>query len=194
MTSALALVTGIGLSLAGCTQSPLAPSDPSGGATPSFTSPPIASFAADGSLSYVPVTVGAEPGASVMKAATLSRAVSSSVYIDGSRGGAVRAGRFGVWLPAGAFAGSATVTLSMADSTVMVCDISISPQSANKFKYPAELIADLSSVNVSMLTMYWYDPARVQWVNLAARSRIAGFKVMTALDHFSTYAAGKAGW
>jgi hypothetical protein len=106
-------------------------------------------------------------------------------------------GRFSVKLPAGAFSGTATVTMSMPDSNLMICDLSISPSSANKFKYPAQLTADFSSsgiTDVSTLTTYWYDPTRVTWVSLSMKSRISGSAVTTALEHFSKYGSGKAGW
>jgi hypothetical protein len=196
--SGLAFLAGLGLALGGCSQSPLAPDNPvlNGGTGGSLTSPPILALAADGSVSYVPAPVGTTAGVSVLAASALPRSVSSSAVIDGSKGGTVRASRFSVKLPAGAFVGSATVTVSMADSTVMICDLAISPQSANKFKYPAALTADLSGTGVyaTAFTMYWYDPSNKVWVNLFAQSATTSTSVTAYLNHFSKYAAGKAGW
>ena len=199
--SALGLLAGIGLSLAGCSQSPLSPveSGLNGGAGGSSTPPPIVTFASNGTVDYVWAPVGAavDASASVSLASTLPRSVSSSQRIDGSRGGTLRAGRFTVKIPAGAFSGPATVTVSMADSTVMICDLTIAPGSANKFQVPAQLTADLSAPNITdatNFTMYWYDPAGKVWVNLFAKSTISGTNVTSSLEHFSTYAAGKAGW
>ena len=197
--SALVIFVIAGLALAGCGHSPLAPGASSqnpGPASGSLT-PPIPTFAANGAVDYVWAPVGtASQG--VSRAGTVGAlSVSSTVKIDGSRGGTVKAGRFSVKLPAGAFSGPATVTISMADSTVMICNLSITPQSANKFKSPAELTADLGSpslTDASAFTMYWYDPVRLTWVNLFYKSKVAGSLISTSLDHFSTYAAGKAGW
>ena len=79
----------------------------------------------------------------------------------------------------------------------MIGDLSISPQSANKFKYPAQLTVDLSGLNLTDLspfTMYWYDPSTKLWVNISRQTTISGTNVTASLSHFSTYAAGKAGW
>ena len=42
-----------------------------------------------------------------------------------------------VMLRPGAFSGLAGIAVSMSDSTVMICDRTITPASANKFKIPA---------------------------------------------------------
>jgi hypothetical protein len=79
----------------------------------------------------------------------------------------------------------------------MVCELSISPSSANRFRYPAQLTADLSSASItdaSTFTTFWYNPTRLTWVNLSTKSSTSGSTITTALDHFSTYASGKAGW
>jgi len=196
--SALGVLVGTVFALGGCSlsQSPLSPGAPAGTAGMP-TPPPIASFDPGGAVSYVWAPIGDQAG-SPLKAGTLTpRFLISASYIDGSRGGTVRAGRFSVMLPAGAFSGPAVVTVSMSDSTVMICDLTISPATANKFKTPALLTADLSSpglIDAAAFTTYWYDPAKAAWVNLLAKSRVSGTKVTTTLDHFSTYAAGKAGW
>ncbi|SRR5216117_4149776 len=196
--SGLAFLAGLGLALGGCSQSPLAPDNLvlNGGSGGSFTSPPILALASDGSVSYVPAPVGATAEGTLNLASSLPRSVSSSLKIDGSKGGTVRAGRLSVMLPAGAFSGSATVTVSIPDTTVIQCDLSISPLSANSFKYPARLTVDLSglAVDVSTLTTYWYDPVNRVWVSLRANTSCSGTSLWTSLNHFSTYAAGKAGW
>jgi hypothetical protein len=193
---ALTLLVAIGLLLSGCSQSPLSPENPAQTGLNSVT-PPIVSFAADGTVDYVVAPVDTTDDPSVTLAGPLPTSLKSTVNVDGSRGGLVRVGRFSVKLPAGAFSGTATVTMSMPDSNLMICDLSISPSSANKFKYPAQLTADFSSsgiTDVSTLTTYWYDPTRVTWVSLSMKSRISGSAVTTALEHFSKYGSGKAGW
>ncbi len=196
--SALAALVGVGLALAGCGQAPLGPSSiaTGGGLGGISLTPPIVTLASNGTVDYVWAPVGAAVVPSVSLASALPRSVSASAKLDGSKGGTVRAGRFRVALPPGAFSGFATVTVSVADTTVMICDLSISPQSANKFAYPALLITDYSgtTVDVSTVTTYWYDPTQLLWVSLSGRSNVSGTTVVTSLDHFSTYASGKAGW
>ena len=189
----LALV-GACLVLAGCETSPLGPGNTAQSAS---MAPPVVALAPDGTVDYVWAPMDTAHAESVGTVSPLPRSESGSTRIDGSRGGAVHAGRFSLKVPAGAFDGIATVTLSMPDSTVMVCDLSITPASANRFKVPVQLIADLSSTDItdiSTLTMYWYDPSRVTWVNCSSKSRSMGTLVTMGLDHFSRYAAGKAGW
>ena|SRR5467141_961973 len=193
--TALAVLLGVGLVLAGCGTSPLGPGDPARSAS---VAPPVVALAPDGSVEYVwaPMdTAVAEPAADT--ASPPPQSLSASARIDGSHGGVVRAGRFSVKVPAGALSGTATVTLSMPDSTIMVCDLSIAPSSANGFKIPVQLTADLSSTDLSdasSLTMYWYDRNRHTWVNCSSKSRCMGTLVTMNLEHFSRYAAGKVGW
>ena len=198
--SALTLLAALGLAFSGCSQSPLAPENASSnaGTGPNRVPPPIVSFEADGStVDYVTAPLDTMVDGVVHLVGALPTSLKSTVTVDGTRGGLVRAGRFSVKIPPGAFSGTASVTVSMPDSTVMICDLAISPASANRFKIPAQLTADFSSssiTDVSTLTTYWYDPTRVTWVSLSAKSRISGSAVTTALEHFSKYGSGKAGW
>jgi hypothetical protein len=109
----------------------------------------------------------------------------------------MRCGRFSLKVPSGAFKGVGVITMTMPDSTLMVCDLAIAPVTLNGFRTPVELTADLSSTNMvdaSGCTNYWYDPKRLLWVSLISKSRCSGSLITTALDHFSTYGSGKAGW
>ena len=196
--SGASLLAGICLVLSGCSQSLLSPGNPQSPGTDLIPAkPPIVSFAPDGTVDYVPAPVGDAVNGDLNLAGAPSKSLSSTAMVEGSRGGVLRAGRFSVKLPPGAFSGSANVTLSMPDSTLMICELSISPSSANRFRYPAKLTADLSSSGItdaSTYTTYWYDPARLTWVNLSAKSNVSGSTVTTALEHFSKYGSGKAGW
>jgi len=195
--SGLAALVGVALALAGCGQSPLAP-DTSAGSVLTPVTPPLVSIAEDGTVSYVtaPVSAGAD-SASPTLVSPLPRSVAATARVDGNLGGTVRAGRFSVMIPPGAFVGPATVTVSMPDSTVMICDLAISPAAANKFLKPVQLMANLYSpdmTDASGCTNYWFDPTRNTWVSLATKSSCAGALITTNLSHFSKYGSGKAGW
>jgi len=197
--SGLAALVGVALALAGCGQSPLAPDTRSGspGVLAPVT-PPLVSIAEDGTLSYVtaPVSAGAD-SASPPLASPPPRSLAATARVDGNLGGTIRAGRFSVMIPPGAFVGPATVTVSMPDSTVMICDLAISPAAANKFLKPVQLMANLYSpdmTDASGCTNYWFDPTRNTWVSLATKSRCSGATITTNLSHFSKYGSGKAGW
>jgi hypothetical protein len=198
--SALAALICVGLVLAGCGQSPLAPGETGQGGVTVHSTPPVVTLAGDGTVDYVQAPVESTLTEDVnedINIVAYPKAERVSVRVAGSRGGAVRAGRFSLKIPPGAFEGDATVTITMPDTTVMVCDLSIAPLSANGFKVPVVLTADLSSTDLpdaSTLTMYWYDPSGLTWVNCSAKSRTMGALVTMSLEHFSRYAAGKAGW
>jgi hypothetical protein len=192
--SALALVWAFGLALVGCSQSPLAPgSTPGGGIPAAGESPPMLTVAPDGHGEYVPCEGGEDlpPMDS-----TGSKAASATVRIDGDEGCTLTVGRFTLKLPPGSFSGPGTITMAMRDTTVLICGMDISPSSANQFKYPAELTADLSGMSVSEdeVAIYWYDPAMERWDSCPAQAKSAATSVTAYLGHFSTYGAGKAGW
>jgi hypothetical protein len=186
------------LLLSGCGQSPVGPTDPSQGSGAGGTrqAPPLVTVEPDGTVTYVDAPCDTANQTGVIDP-LLPASLRASAWISGSVGGVVRAGRFAVRIPAGAFPGVAQVTVTMPDSSMMLCDLSISPASVNQFKVPVQLVADLSATDMtdaSTCTMYWYDPNRVLWKNLVAKTRTSGTLVVTDLDHFSKYAAGKAGW
>jgi len=195
--SALAVLVGACLVLGGCT---LFPTAPSSSTTTSGTStkqdpPPLATIAPDGTMDFTPAPVETLPDDTthVMRAAGLK----TSEYVDGAVGGRVRAGRFSLEIPPGAFQGQGLVTLSMPDSTLMVCDLSIQPMALNHFDVPVKLTADLSApgmTDASDCTNYWYDPTRMDWVSLRTKSQCSGTLITTTLEHFSRYGSGKAGW
>src|SRR5207253_1628162 len=134
------------------------------------------SIAEDGTTGYVEVPDGT-PSVDSLGVASPLKTVAHTVAIDGDLGGEMRAGRFRLNVPAGAYKGVARITMTMPDSTVMVCDLAIAPVSANNFKVPVALTADLSSrsmTDASGCTNYWYDPSRLRWVSLVSKSRCSG--------------------
>lgn len=94
-------------------------------------------------------------------ATTTSTALSGSAIIVGSRGGKVSAGRFTVIVPPLAIRGTAIITIEVPDSSRLLCDISISPPSANNFLQPVTLRTDCSGIpgiHLDQLVTFWYDP------------------------------------
>jgi len=195
-TKAYAVLVGACLVLGGCTLFPTAPANTAtdGSSTPTEP-PPLVTIAPDGTMDFTPAPLETLPDDTVhvLRATGLK----AGAYVDGDLGGRVSAGRYTLVVPPGAFKGTAFITLSMPDSTVMVCDLSIQPSTSNHFDVPVELNADLSApgkTDASDCTTYWYDPVRMDWVSMSSKSRCSGTLITTDLEHFSRYGSGKAGW
>ncbi len=121
--------------------------------------------------------------------------LSSSAGINGLVGGSVSCGRFRVKIPAGAFSGTGTVTMTVADTAVAVVALNISPSSLNNFKVPVALSYNPTGLNLAdPVVIYWYDSTRRAWVSLSTNVDVATGLPTVLLTHFSTYGAGKAGW
>ena len=119
----------------------------------------------------------------------------TSALINGTVGGVVKLGDWSVNIPAGAFAGSATVTINVPDPAVAKCDLNISPASANAFKVPVLLSCRLrTTTEVLADDMMWWDPAASKWRVIASAPSVATMSRVAPLWHFSKYACGKAGW
>lgn len=211
-TLLLALVTG-------CGTSPVEPDPASSGGlgggnpAPAPTGPEVLVVNPDGSVSYTrpPANGGGAPaaGAPTMEVLPVAdRKLSRSAVVDGSVGSKMRCGRFVLLLPAGAFDGSGTVTMSMADSTVMILDLAISPADLNGFQKPIDLAITTTDLSVSpdSLQIYYYNPESKEWLSLSCDHTVEDDPrlveealtttrgLLTPLFHFSKYSAGKAGW
>ena len=215
---ALAAATLLLAFVVGCGTSPVAPDPASGGGmggtpAPAPSGPEVLVINPDGSVSYMrpPADSSASPAASLNQATILpspDRAISQSVVMDGAVGGKMRCGRFVLLVPAGAFDSTGTVTMSMADSTIMIVDLSIAPAELNGFKLPVDLAITTTDVSVSpdSLQIYYYEPASKAWLALICDTALQNDPrlvedpltttrgLLTPLQHFSTYSAGKAGW
>jgi hypothetical protein len=116
----------------------------------------------------------------------------------GSLGGSLSNGRWKVEIPANAVGGNATVTLGVASAASTACQLEISPASLNHFSTPATLTVDcryVSSYELSKYVIYWYDPVRHAWTQVAgSKVDLASKTVSAPLQHFSTYSVGRAGW
>src|SRR5206468_1864662 len=84
--------------------------------------------------------------------------------INGLVGGTVQVGPWKVLIPAGAFSGTGTVTISIPDPTVAQCDLNISPAALKSFKVPATLFCTFKSTTDAQASdIYWWDPGAKVW-------------------------------
>jgi len=131
----------------------------------------------------------AEEGASAM-----GGPISVSATIDGSRGGVITNGRYRLHFPAGAFAGTQTITIEDPANGYVECHL-----------YPEGLTFDKQiTLQVNLLgttgmgehaaTIYWYDPVAGSWVDIGGAYVAPAQSVVAKLDHFSIYRSGRAGW
>jgi hypothetical protein len=192
----VACAAGLILSAAGCGEAPFAP-PLQGSSAGAGADLPVLAVALDGSVAYDSVGTGARLDS--LLAETPYSAASRALKVTGEigpEGGVLRAGRFVLTFSPDALHEKATVTMSLPDSTVMLCDLDISPGYLNAFTGPVELSLDTRglAVNPTELSIYWYDPAEKRWVDMHATSDLLSETVEQPLSHFSTYAGGKAGW
>lgn len=203
----------------GCGTSPVEPDpvtsgDPGGGdPAPAPTGPEILVINPDGSVSYTrPPDESGSSAAGALRGAVLpaaDRSLKQSAVMDGAVGGKLRCGRFVLLVPDSAFAGTGTVTMSMPDSTIMIVDLSIEPADLNGFQKPIDLAITTTDVSVTpdSLQIYYYNPDSKEWTSLACDTALENDPrlveeqqvtvtrgLLTPLEHFSKYSAGKAGW
>lgn len=202
------------LALAGCGEMATAPEPAGGGEVQSNSSGPmVLKVGADGSAQWV-----AMPDAYLAPTPIQygdanfdpSRVLTVSKRIDGAVGGRIVCGRFVASVPAGAFDGVGTITMSMPDTTIMLCDLEVSPADLNGFLKPIDLELHTSGTTTDLdsLEIYWWDPDASKWTAMGCQKptsleRVLVDELLTVepvqgallpLAHFSRYAAGKAGW
>ena len=127
-------------------------------------------------------------------AATSSVAVTGSQTIDGRVGGSVSVGSFRIDVPAGAFQGSATISITQSDPNVLVCDIGISPASANGFAVPVTIVSKLPTAQSVNDVWLWYDASVNAWRPIGSQPNLTTLELSSPLWHFSTYGVERAGW
>ncbi len=188
---ALAIAGPLALALWGCGKMPLNAPVLSSGTSALDAGPQFLTTPPDGSTGFVSAS-----RVSVSEAATLSpTSLTASASVSGILGGRVACGRFLVTVPPGAYAGVGTITMKIADSTVAVVDLSISPIGYNSFKQAVKLSYNATGLTLSgPLTIYWYDSSRKRWVALTVNIDPVTGLPTAYLKHFSKYGAGKAGW
>ena len=195
--------------LFGCGTLPITPT------VPQTQGPPVLVVADDGSAGYT--------GADTLEAAweqgeNLSRALTVSKVIT-PEGGWLQCGRFLLVVPDSSLDSTATITMTMRDSTAMVCDLDIQPARLNRFRKPVLLSVNTTgtATDAELLSIYWYDPLGRSWVDMNCEKDLTITKMCldmvavndvtapdltagtvtglsTHLSHFSRYSAGKAGW
>jgi hypothetical protein len=125
-------------------------------------------------------------------------AKSKTFEIDGAVGGSCKHGRFQVTVPAGAWRGTASITISVPDQTKLACDLTISPATANGFAVPVVLTMKTKGCDPAVpLTAGYFDPVSGKWTEVPGAYQDAVSKnVIVPLYHFSRYGAldGRAGW
>jgi hypothetical protein len=216
---ALAAATLLLAFVLGCGTAPVGPDPSTGGGlgggdpAPAPTGPEVLVVNPDGSVSYTRPPADSSgasaAGAVLVEPVPIDRKLSQSVMMDGDVGGKMRCGRFVLLVPAGAFTGTGTVTMSMADSTVMIVDLAIEPADLNGFQKPIDLAITTTDISVSpeSLQIYYYNPDSKEWLSLSCDTAVEDDPrlmeegvvtvtrgLLTPLMHFSKYSAGKAGW
>jgi len=204
----------LGFAVASCGTSPTSPLATGGGTTVTPSAgPEILKVNADGSVSFVSIPPALQSGTVLQpydgQVFDPTRVRTVTARVDGSAGGRVICGRFVATVPAGAFDGVGIITMTLPDSTLMVCELEVSPSELNGFKVPVELALHTSgtAANTDSLEVYWWDPGQSKWTSMgcqrAALDKVLADELLTAepvegvrleLNHFSKYAAGKAGW
>jgi hypothetical protein len=195
---------------AGCKTSPTAPTSSENETSTPASTPPLLRISADGSASWVDLPTALRSSSFGSWSYDPSRALTTSVKIDGSVGGRVVCGRYVATIPAGAFDGVGIITMTLPDTTLMLCDLEISPSSLNGFLLPIDLALHTTKTDAAIdsLDFYWWDPAKSDWTAMGCQKSttldaVLQPELLTAdpvvgvqleLNHFSRYMAGKAGW
>ena len=129
-----------------------------------------------------------------MVATSPTDTLTGSQTIDGGQGGHVGVGSYRVDVPPGAFVGKATITIVQPDPAMLRCELSISPESANKFLVPVILTVKLPSSAALVDQNFWFDNSASLWCLIGTSADAARLELHSQLWHFSTYATGRAGW
>lgn len=161
-----------------------------GPVTPGATSPAEPEFATilDG-----PAGVASPLGVKIVGGART--AATETVQNVGPAGGVVACGRYSVTIPAGALSQTVAITVRPLEQDGSVgCELL--PHGL-QFLVPAQLKMSLSGTTMAtqlQTTIYWWDAANADWVDISGTYAGADQSVVAPLAHFSQYKAGRAGW
>lgn len=162
---------------------------------PTAAGPPVTLTGATTLEPAEPVTENPRPG--LVPVVVSLDAVSSTVLIKAAQGGVVTAGRHRLIVPPGALKVDTEITLRdiSSDNGYVTCEAL--PEGL-QFQAPAWLETRFGDViDPHGFTIYWVaDPGTPAetWIELPARYTSDGQGLAVRLNHFSTYAPGKAGW
>lgn len=137
-----------------------------------------------------------KPVVDLLRVAPLDGDARTSVLaqVDGARGGIVSMGRYRVYVPAGAWEGVRTVSVSAPDPGLLSFDLDVTPSPGPRFARMVTVEVNTSGSGATDPGITWYDPATGQWYLLATDGDSGS--VRASLWHFSKYGAvgSKAGW
>jgi hypothetical protein len=204
----------LALAAVGCGTSPTSPLAPGNGTVaPPPSGPELLKLNADGTVSFVTMPRALQSGTLLDpfndQVFDPTRALTASARIDGLLGGRIVCGRYVATVPPGAFIGVGVITMSLPDSTLMVCDLQISPAELNAFLVPVDLALHTTGTDADTdsLDVYWWNPENETWTSMGCQKslldRVLQPELLSSdpvegvqleLNHFSRYAAGKAGW
>jgi hypothetical protein len=159
----------------------------------------------------MPVDAPADPGAQggggtvydpLVPAFGGAALVEQTSDLSSDNGGAVVNGRWQVVVPAGAFEGSARISVATPAAKSWAVGLGITPVEKNHFDRPVLLVVDCHGVAPKRLSTWfisWWNPDTKTWVPVAGSVVDMKKKTVSApLSHFSVYAvgptAGKSGW
>lgn len=111
--------------------------------------------------------------------------------IEADKGGEVHYDRYQVTIPKGALPEDTYITVRDPGSGYLMCEL----EPHMVFLAPVELELDLHGLDYQPFTdwtVFWFDPDTEEWENQGGS--FAHEKLTVQLDHFSRYAAGRAGW
>ena len=135
------------------------------------------------------------PRDSQMVDTTSTGALSGSMTVDGAKGGSLTVGSFRLDIPAGAFKGTATVTMTQDDPSVLLCDFAVSPSTANDFAVPATLTTKVPNKKALNDQMLSFDPGRKAWQVTASVPDPNRLEIRSEHSHLSKHGPRpRAGW
>jgi hypothetical protein len=126
----------------------------------------------------------------------------NAVDVAGASGGTIDNGRWQLDVPAGAFAGTAHLTLGVTGMRAPACQLQVTPQSLDGFVQPLTLTCDCRGVGtrrIANFVMLRVDPARATWVPVPGSTvDVKHHTVSAPITHFAMYGVGNSdgtpGW
>jgi hypothetical protein len=182
------------LALAGCGGTPLSPA-------PSTSTTGVGSgsrvyalwIKPGGTVQYIVVNSDASLASYPGGRGNVGGPVTMKEVADPSTGLQMRCGRFILTVPPGALDSTAIISMSLADSTQAVVNVSISPSWLNTFQIPVNLSYDTTGVQLTSPVLLFRNQGKA-WIDMNAQpDPQTGFPT-AALKHFTRFAAGKPGW